>query len=147
MMFKFGLALAAGMCVASSLNAAVVDCTYKTNEESFITERYIFAYEAGDPSAAVIDGYIKFKVGKPIEAKLETKADKLVFTWKIEVTDRFKAKAFMRYRNTLDPKAMTAHMTAMAAGVPGEAINFTASGKCDVIDEKTGKAKKSKTKQ
>lgn len=145
-MFRFGLALSAGMCVASSLNAAVVDCTYKTNEQSYITERYIFAYEAGDPAAAVIDGYIKYKVGKPIDAKLETKADTLVFTWKIEVTDRFKAKAFMRYRNTLDPKTMTAKMSAMAAGVPGEAINFTASGKCEVIDEKPGKGKKSKSK-
>ena len=146
MMYKIGLAVAAGMCVASSLNATVLDCTYKTNEESFITDRYIFAYETGDPAAAVMDGYIKYKVGKPIEAKLEAKGDKLVFTWKIEVTDRFQAKAFMRYRNTLDPKTMTAKMSAMANGVPGEAINFTASGKCEVIDEKTGKTKKSKTK-
>ena len=146
MMFKFGLAIVAGVCVASSLNAEVVDCTFKTTEQSYITDRYIFAYDAGNPAAAVIDGYIKYKVGKPIDAKLETKGDKLVFTWKIQVEDRFNAKAFMRYRNTLDPKTMTAKMSAMAAGVPGDAINFTASGKCEVIDEKTGKAKKSKGK-
>ena len=146
MMFKIGLAIAAGICVASSLNAEVVDCTFKTNEQSYITDRYIFAYAAGDPLAAVIDGYIKFKVGKSIDAKLETNGEKLVFTWKIEVEDRFGAKANMRYRNTFDPKTMTAQMVAMAAGVPGEAINFTASGKCDYIDEKTGKAKKPKAK-
>lgn len=145
-MLKIGLAVAAGMCVASSLNAAILDCTYKTNKESFITDRYIFAYEAGDPAAAVIDGYIKYKAGKPLDAKLETRGNKLVFSWKIPVKDMYNNIATMYYRNIIDPKTMTAKMTAMAAGVPGEAINFTASGKCEVIDEKTGKTKKSKTK-
>lgn len=147
MMLKLGLALGALVFGATAVNAEVVDCNYKTNETSYITDRYIFAYDVGNPTAAVIDGYIKYKVGEPIDAKLETKGDKLVFTWKIQVEDRFNAKAFMRYRNTLDTKTMTAKMSAMAAGVPGEAINFTASGKCEVIDEKKGKAKKSKTKK
>ncbi|MDZ4392084.1 MAG: hypothetical protein U1B82_03840 [Cypionkella sp.] len=133
-MFKFGLALGAVMCAASSLHAEVVDCTYKTNEKSFITDRYIFAYEQGNPEAAVIDGYIKYKLGKPQDAKLEARGDKLLFTWKIPVKDMYGATANMYYRNTLDPKTMTAKMTAMAAGVPGEAINFTASGKCEVTD-------------
>lgn len=145
-MFKIGLAIVAVMGAAASVNAEVVDCTFKTNAPSYITDRYIFAYAAGDPVAAVIDGYIKFKVGKPIDAKLETKAEKLVFTWKVQVKDMYNTMATMRYRNTFDPKTMTAKISAMASGVPGEAINFTASGKCEFIDEKSGKAKKSKSK-
>lgn len=147
MMLKIGLAFAAGMCVASSLNAAVLDCTYKTNDKSYITDRYLFAYEQGHPDASVIDGYIKYKLGKPMGAKLETKGDTLVFTWKIQVKDMYNTTATMYYRNTLNAKTMTAKMSAVAGGVPGDAITFSASGKCDVVDEKTGKTKKSKTKK
>lgn len=146
MMLKLGLALGALVFGATAVSAEVVDCNYKTNETSYITDRYIFAYDAGNPAAVVIDGYIKYKLGKPMDAKLETKADKLVFIWKIQVEDMYHQKAMMYYRNTFDPKNMTAKISSVAGGVQGEAITFSASGKCEFIDEKTGKAKKSKSK-
>lgn len=132
-MIKLSLALVVAAVWAAPLAAEVMDCSFKTDKKSYVTERYIFAYEPGSDRAVVIDSFIKYKYEKPIAAKvLSATKDKIVMTWTVDVGDVSSPAAIMYYRQTFNPRDMTAKISAVAGRVGGEAITFSAKGSCTV---------------
>lgn len=132
-MIKLGLAVLAVAFGAVPLAADVMDCNFKPNRKSYITERYIFAYDPGKAEALVIDAFIKYKYNAPIAARVLTATkDKIVFTWTVDVPDVSNPAALMYYRQTFYPQDNTAKISAVAGRVGGEAITFSAAGSCSI---------------
>jgi hypothetical protein len=124
------LAASLALTMAGGASAKVVECT--TPEKGWVSNQFIFGYDAGASTATIYDPVIHHFVGEPIQGKVEETAKKTVFNWSVMVQIRG-AQTKMSYRASFFPA--NGQFTVRATPGAGYVENFEGRGTC-VVKEK-----------
>jgi hypothetical protein len=124
------LGLALGL--SGSAGAQVYDCAIAVgaSQNGFITNRYIFDYDADAVSVTVLDGVIQHENGGPIPGKVASETSKkLGFTWSVKMSTTTGESIRMAYRASLikATKAMQISVVPQGGNYSG---GFDARGSC-----------------
>ena len=98
---------------------------------SWLPEVVVVGSKDSDAKPEVFDPVIKYFVGHPIVAKVETENDRRVtYTWEVKVKANNNQFARMLYRLTVTKKNLAAQMTAQPLGYEDV---FIAPGTCKKV--------------
>src|SRR5262245_52955060 len=95
------IALAILVASGAARAATVYDCKLTTSATGYVTERYIFDYDASAGTVLVFDALIKQAMGKPISGvvSVDTPAQ-TAFVWNVPYTNRSGQSAKFSFRGT-----------------------------------------------
>lgn len=125
-----GAAILAGSGLIAPLSAQVYDCAFsmKASNNGWLTDRYIFDYDAAAGSVTVLDGLIQYHFGNAIAGKVVSDTPKkLVFSWAVQTTDSAGQLAQMQFRAAY----IKANSLMTVSGVPpGYSNTYETRGTC-----------------
>ena len=118
--------------LAGSAGAQVYDCAISVgaSQNGFITNRYIFDYDADAVSVKVLDGIIQHEKGGPIPGKVASETSKkLGFTWSVKMSTNSGESIRMAYRASFIKATKAMQISAVPEG-GNYSGGFDARGSC-----------------